>query len=70
MAVSGCIQMALSRVVSIKSNRIAQCRNVKIQILGQEGVPVQVEFKKNQIETWVCQKNNSVHNVGEGRGGR
>ena len=36
--------MALSRVVSIKSNRIAQCRNVKIQILGQEGVPVQVIY--------------------------
>ena len=44
VAVSGCMQMALSRVVSIKSNRIAQCRNVKIQILGQEGVPVQVIY--------------------------
>lgn len=40
--------MALSRVVSIKSNRIAQCRSVKIQILGQEGVPVQVDG-----EAWV-----------------
>lgn len=42
--------MALSRVVSIKSNRIAQCRNVKIQILGQEGVPVQVKKNLNYIK--------------------
>jgi len=48
VAVSGCIQMALSRVVSIKSNRIAQCRSVKIQILGTEGVPVQVDG-----EAWI-----------------
>lgn len=40
--------MALSRVVSIKSNRIAQCRSVKIQILGEEGVPVQVDG-----EAWI-----------------
>ncbi len=40
--------MALSRVVNIKSNRIAQCRSVKIQILGTEGVPVQVDG-----EAWV-----------------
>ena len=48
VAVSGCMQMALSRVVSIKSNRIAQCRSVKIQILGTEGVPVQVDG-----EAWI-----------------
>lgn len=42
------MQMALSRVVSIKSNRIAQCRSVKIQILGNEGVPVQVDG-----EAWI-----------------
>lgn len=48
VAVSGCMQMALSRVVSIKSNRIAQCRSVKIQILGNEGVPVQVDG-----EAWI-----------------
>ena len=48
VAVSGCMQMALSRVVSIKSNRIAQCRSVKIHILGQEGVPVQVDG-----EAWI-----------------
>jgi hypothetical protein len=47
VAVSGCMQMALSRVVS-KRNRIAQCRSVKIQILGQEGVPVQVDG-----EAWI-----------------
>ncbi len=40
--------MALSRVVNIKSNRIAQCRSVKIQILGTEGVPVQVDG-----EAWI-----------------
>lgn len=48
VAVSGCMQMALSRVVSIKSNRIAQCRSVKIQILCTEGVPVQVDG-----EAWI-----------------
>ena len=48
VAVSGCMQMALSRVVSIKSNRIAQCRSVKIQILCPEGVPVQVDG-----EAWI-----------------
>lgn len=50
VAVSGCMQMALSRVVSIKSNRIAQCHTVKIQILGPEGVPVQVDG-----EAWIQQ---------------
>lgn len=48
VAISGAVQMALSRVVSLKSNRIAQCRSVKIQILGQEGVPVQVDG-----EAWI-----------------
>jgi diacylglycerol kinase (ATP) len=42
--------MALSRVVNIKSNRIAQCHTVKIQILGPEGVPVQVDG-----EAWIQQ---------------
>ena len=42
------MQMALSRVVNISSNRIAQCRCVKIQILGSEGVPVQVDG-----EAWI-----------------
>jgi diacylglycerol kinase (ATP) len=48
VAISGIMEMALSRVVNIKSNRIAQCRSVKIQILGTEGVPVQVDG-----EAWV-----------------
>jgi diacylglycerol kinase (ATP) len=42
------MQMALSRVVNIKSNRIAQCHSVKIQIIGPEGVPVQVDG-----EAWI-----------------
>ncbi|CAF0782721.1 unnamed protein product [Brachionus calyciflorus] len=50
VSISGAIQMALSRVVSLKSNRIAQCRSVKIQIVGNEGVPVQVDG-----EAWVQQ---------------
>ena len=48
VAISGCMQMALSRVVNIKSNRIAQCHTVKIQIVGPEGVPVQVDG-----EAWI-----------------
>ena len=48
VAITGAIQMALSRVVSLKSNRIAQCRSIKIQILGNEGVPIQVDG-----EAWI-----------------
>ncbi|XP_004916838.1 diacylglycerol kinase kappa isoform X3 [Xenopus tropicalis] len=48
VAVFGSIQMAVSRVINLQHHRIAQCRVVKITILGEEGVPVQVDG-----EAWV-----------------
>ncbi|XP_059891627.1 diacylglycerol kinase delta isoform X1 [Gadus macrocephalus] len=48
VAVFGSMQMAVSRVINLQHHRIAQCRQVKITILGDEGVPVQVDG-----EAWV-----------------
>uniref|UniRef100_A0A672JXB0 Diacylglycerol kinase delta n=1 Tax=Sinocyclocheilus grahami TaxID=75366 RepID=A0A672JXB0_SINGR len=42
------MQMAVSRVINLQHHRIAQCRTVKITILGDEGVPVQVDG-----EAWI-----------------
>lgn len=48
VAVFGTVQMAASRVINLQHHRIAQCRSVKITILGDEGVPVQVDG-----EAWI-----------------
>ncbi|CAH1781221.1 unnamed protein product [Owenia fusiformis] len=48
VAVFGSVQMAMSRVINIQHHRIAQCRSVTITIIGDEGVPVQVDG-----EAWV-----------------
>nr|XP_051690125.1 diacylglycerol kinase delta isoform X2 [Oryctolagus cuniculus] len=48
VAVFGSMQMAVSRVIKLQHHRIAQCRTVKISILGDEGVPVQVDG-----EAWI-----------------
>ncbi|KAM4611997.1 LOW QUALITY PROTEIN: diacylglycerol kinase delta [Polymixia lowei] len=48
VAVFGSMQMAVSRVINLQHHRIAQCRQVKITILGDEGVPVQVDG-----EAWI-----------------
>uniref|UniRef100_A0A673BWQ8 Diacylglycerol kinase n=1 Tax=Sphaeramia orbicularis TaxID=375764 RepID=A0A673BWQ8_9TELE len=48
VAVFGSMQMAMSRVINLQHHRIAQCRQVKITILGEEGVPVQVDG-----EAWI-----------------
>ncbi|XP_034072208.1 diacylglycerol kinase delta-like [Gymnodraco acuticeps] len=48
VAVFGSIQMAVSRVINLQHHRIAQCRTVRITILGEEGVPVQVDG-----EAWI-----------------
>ncbi|XP_052005043.1 diacylglycerol kinase eta-like isoform X1 [Xyrauchen texanus] len=48
VAVFGSMQMAVSRVIKLQHHRIAQCRIVKITILGDEGVPVQVDG-----EAWI-----------------
>ncbi|XP_075057861.1 diacylglycerol kinase delta isoform X2 [Mixophyes fleayi] len=48
VAVFGSMQMAVSRVIKLQHHRIAQCRTVKITVLGDEGVPVQVDG-----EAWV-----------------
>ncbi|XP_004081675.2 diacylglycerol kinase eta isoform X1 [Oryzias latipes] len=48
VAVFGSMQMAMSRVIKLQHHRIAQCRTVKITILGDEGVPIQVDG-----EAWV-----------------
>ncbi|XP_071838981.1 diacylglycerol kinase delta-like isoform X3 [Apostichopus japonicus] len=48
VAVFGSVQMAVSRMITLHHHRIAQCRVVKITVLGKEGVPVQVDG-----EAWV-----------------
>ncbi|XP_018121309.1 diacylglycerol kinase delta isoform X4 [Xenopus laevis] len=48
VAVFGSMQMAVSRVIKLQHHRIAQCRMVKITVLGDEGVPVQVDG-----EAWI-----------------
>ncbi|XP_077200187.1 diacylglycerol kinase eta isoform X2 [Paroedura picta] len=48
VAVFGSMQMAVSRVIKLQHHRIAQCRSVKITIVGEEGVPVQVDG-----EAWI-----------------
>nr|DBA25974.1 TPA: hypothetical protein GDO54_010291 [Pyxicephalus adspersus] len=48
VAVFGSMQMAVSRVIKLQHHRIAQCRTVKITVLGDEGVPVQVDG-----EAWI-----------------
>ncbi|XP_060578778.1 diacylglycerol kinase delta-like isoform X3 [Ruditapes philippinarum] len=48
VAVFGSTQLAVSRVLDLQHHRIAQCRTVKIMIMGDEGVPVQVDG-----EAWI-----------------
>ncbi|KAL3847643.1 hypothetical protein ACJMK2_018545 [Sinanodonta woodiana] len=48
VAVFGSMQMAVSRVIDLQHHRIAQCRSVKITIMGDEGVPVQADG-----EAWI-----------------
>ncbi|XP_070213170.1 diacylglycerol kinase delta-like isoform X4 [Littorina saxatilis] len=43
VAVFGGMQIAVSRLIDIQHHRIAQCRQVKVTILGDEPVPVQVD---------------------------
>ncbi|XP_014219907.1 diacylglycerol kinase eta isoform X2 [Copidosoma floridanum] len=50
VAVFGSMQMAASRLINLQHHRIAQCQSVQINILGQEGVPVQVDG-----EAWIQQ---------------
>ncbi|XP_036380757.1 diacylglycerol kinase eta-like isoform X1 [Megalops cyprinoides] len=61
VAVFGSMQMAMSRVINLQHHRIAQCRQVKITILGEEGVPVQVDG-----EAWI-QPPGIVHIVHKNR---
>ena len=37
------MHMGASRIVNLQRHRIAQCRSIVIRILGDEGVPVQVD---------------------------
>ncbi|XP_043215694.1 diacylglycerol kinase eta-like isoform X2 [Amphibalanus amphitrite] len=50
VAVFGTVQMAASRIINLQHHRIAQCQTVKITILGDEEVPVEVDG-----EAWVQQ---------------
>ena len=43
VAVFGSMHMGASRLVNLQRHRIAQCRSIVIRILGDEGVPVQVD---------------------------
>uniref|UniRef100_A0A8D8YU22 Diacylglycerol kinase n=1 Tax=Cacopsylla melanoneura TaxID=428564 RepID=A0A8D8YU22_9HEMI len=48
VAVFGTVQMAASRLINLQHHRIAQCQTIQINILGDEGVPIQVDG-----EAWV-----------------
>lgn len=48
VAVFGSVQMAASRLINLQHHRIAQCQTVQINILGDEGVPIQVDG-----EAWI-----------------
>ncbi|KAI4464648.1 diacylglycerol kinase [Holotrichia oblita] len=48
VAVFGSVQMAASRLINLQHHRIAQCQSIQINILGEEGVPVQVDG-----EAWI-----------------
>jgi diacylglycerol kinase (ATP) len=48
VAVFGSVQMAASRLINLQHHRIAQCQSVQINILGEEGVPIQVDG-----EAWI-----------------
>lgn len=50
VAVFGSVQMAASRLINLQHHRIAQCHSIQITILGDEGVPVQVDG-----EAWLQQ---------------
>ncbi|XP_011501604.1 PREDICTED: diacylglycerol kinase eta [Ceratosolen solmsi marchali] len=43
VAVFGSVQMAASRLINLQHHRIAQCQSIQINILGDEGVPIQVD---------------------------
>ncbi|KAL7648929.1 UNVERIFIED_CONTAM: hypothetical protein RMT77_000864 [Armadillidium vulgare] len=43
VAVFGSAQMAASRIINLQHHRIAQCSTVKITILGEEALPIQVD---------------------------
>lgn len=49
VAVYDVMQMAASRVVHIRHHRIAQCHSVKITILGDDPLPVQVHTSVNRV---------------------
>lgn len=42
------VQMAASRLINLQHHRIAQCQSIQITILGDEGVPIQVDG-----EAWI-----------------
>uniref|UniRef100_A0AAR5PEH3 Diacylglycerol kinase n=1 Tax=Dendroctonus ponderosae TaxID=77166 RepID=A0AAR5PEH3_DENPD len=48
VAVFGSMQMAASRMMKFQHHRIAQCQSIQINILGDEGVPIQVDG-----EAWI-----------------
>ena len=43
VAVFGSMHMGASRIMNLQRHRIAQCRSIVIRVLGNEGVPVQVD---------------------------
>lgn len=48
VAVFGSVQMAASRLINLQRHRIAQCHSIQINILGDEGIPIQVDG-----EAWI-----------------
>jgi diacylglycerol kinase (ATP) len=47
VAVFDSMQMAASRLINLQHHRIAQCHSIKITLLGEEPIPVQVHIKKD-----------------------
>ncbi|ESO01875.1 hypothetical protein HELRODRAFT_128981, partial [Helobdella robusta] len=60
VAVFGSIQLGISRVINLQRHRIAQCHSVRITIIGDEKMPVQVDgeaWLQNPGVIWIQHKN-------------
>ena len=47
VAVFDSMQMAASRLINLQHHRIAQCHSIKITLLGEEPIPVQVSMTRH-----------------------
>lgn len=50
VAVFDSMQMAASRLINLQHHRIAQCHSIKITILGDEPIPIQVQIVDRSLK--------------------